>query len=541
MSETLDPNDPFYEEARLELAELREKAESLFLYTMVKKTDSTYMFIIDGADPNDPETFSPLGTLEDVTSYGKALRQTYEKGTPHVSRLEKQEQWGWTISVFAPIKNSRGQTVGIIGCDYDAQGLYDAIKTQAGKQILIAVIFILGGFGVLALFSRMIFGQLEKIALPMQEIAEGEGDLTISIPVKRKDETGILAEHFNMFVQKLREIIRGIRDSVNVLSNTGKSLKEQSENMTEAISIASKQVEDIRLNAQKQSAQAQHTTDNVKQVVSTADSLEELISSQAAAINESSASIEEMMASIVSVNDSVDRISRRYVKLVTDSETGRQIQQETQDKIAEIVRQASELTEANSAISDIAEKTNMLAMNAAIEAAHAGDAGRGFAVVAEEIRTLAETSSVQSGIIRQQITDIDKFTKNIVMASEKSLVSFNGIKTEIEELNQMVQEVRDAMVEQSAGSRQILAAIKDITESTQSIRSAAVNMKNESESVSSVIEELEEAAENILERAESTFQQADKIRILADSVKEAAAKNTTNAAEITDILHKFTI
>jgi methyl-accepting chemotaxis protein len=248
-----------------------------------------------------------------------------------------------------------------------------------------------------------------------------------------------------------------------------------------------------------------------------------------------------MTASIESVTENVNRISLRYEQLMNNANSGREHQQETGNSISQIAQQTENLIDANTAITKIAAQTNILAMNAAIEAAHAGEAGRGFAVVSEEIRNLSETASAQSKIIKQHIDEIRSTVRLIVLSSEKSTASFDNINTDIVEVNNMISEVHTSMREQNVGIQEILYAIKDINESAQSITGAAGEMKANSEPVFAGINDLVKNIGAILEHSEMSIRQVNEIQKMADQVRDIAAKNETNAEAVQGIVSKFKV
>jgi methyl-accepting chemotaxis protein len=542
LTSTLDAEDPYYEETRLKMFEIKQSSQCRFLYTMAEVEGSTYMYIIDGSTtPDDEENFSSLGAEEDVSGYDTAFLKTIETKTEQFSSLTYEELWGWVISVYAPILNSQGDAVGIIGCDFDGEFLYDLIIKQIIRQALISLVLLIVGFLLMFFFLRMIFDPLNEVRKAMEEIAAGEGDLRVSIPAMNSDEVGLLAHHFNKFAGKLREIMVSINHSVRGLTGNAEALRGQSSGMMEALRAISSGIEGIRNQAQNQNVRARDTYDGVKQIEGRIDGLGILLSKQLSAVEQSSSSINQMTASIRSVADTISLVSQRYEQLVKNAKAGQGYQQETRTHISQIVKQTENLIEANLAISKIAARTNMLAMNAAIEAAHAGAAGKGFAVVAEEIRNLSGTATEQSKIIKQYISEIQDTVKMIVLGSERSISSFDSIDTDINEVNGMISAVHTAASEQSTGIQEMLLAIRDLSESAQSINTAAGEMKNDSIPVFAGIDELVKNTGLILEHSELSIQQTQEIQKLAGMVLEVASQNETNTDEVTGVVSRFKV
>ncbi|MDR1613922.1 MAG: response regulator [Planctomycetota bacterium] len=170
LSKTLDPLDPFYEETRLKLLALKEETQCLYLYTMSKYTDTIHKFIIDGGNPDD-EGFSHLGADEDIREYTSAYLLTYETKSPQSSQMNLLSSWGWLISSYMPIFNSSGDMVGVIGCDFEAQTIFDAIYSRILQQIVYAVIFIFIGM-ILYWFMLRAITKQNRILMDLTNKAE---------------------------------------------------------------------------------------------------------------------------------------------------------------------------------------------------------------------------------------------------------------------------------------------------------------------------------------------------------------------------------
>jgi methyl-accepting chemotaxis protein len=542
LAKSLDPEDPYYAEVQSRMFSLKEGSSCLYLYTMAPVKDTLYRFIIDGsALPADTENFSPLGLEEDTGEYDDAFQKTVASLETRYGRLSYEGDWGWMISIYAPILNSRGSFVGIIGCDFDASPLYNNIRSLAIWQIAFSLGAILLGLSLMIIFVRMIFNPLEQISVPMGEIAAGEGDLTVSIPGMKDDEIGLLAARFNRFVEKLREIILTINTSVKELNLNTEGLQNQSGEMTDALGAISSEIGGIRDKALNQSALARNTYDGVKQIEALIDNLTLMFPKQLAAVEQSSSAINQMTAGIQAVSKNIQDLTGRYENLAKNTREGKAYQEETKVAVDSIVKQLENLISANMAINQIAARTNLLAMNAAIEAAHAGNSGRGFAVVAEEIRNLSETATAQSKTIKAYIQEIEATVNRIVMASEKSLASLNTIDGDMGDVNDMISRINTATSEQDNGIREILSAIRDVSEGAQSIHHAAGEMKRNSTPVFAGIDALVKDAGEILNYTEFSMSRTQEVEKMAGVVLEVASRNRTNAGEVLDMVRRFKV
>jgi methyl-accepting chemotaxis protein len=197
-----------------------------------------------------------------------------------------------------------------------------------------------------------------------------------------------------------------------------------------------------------------------------------------------------MVGNIESVTRNVGTLDESLSRLVESAEVGRSQFVLFQEKVTAVSNQSQSLEETNEVIASIASQTNLLAMNAAIEAAHAGDAGRGFAVVADEIRKLAEQASLQSKTTASDLQSIQETVLSLVGDAQTTDGTFQRILDEIAQVEILGTEVKSAMAEQHVGSKQILEGIRDIRESSQGVASHSGAMRAEAQETLGTMETL---------------------------------------------------
>ncbi|MDR1577680.1 MAG: response regulator [Deltaproteobacteria bacterium] len=162
LSQTLDPLDPFYDATRLKLLALKEEVQCLYLYTMIPYDDKQSRFVIDAGTPGEAG-FSPLGAFEDITDYTSAYQKTYETQQPQAGQMDLQNSWGWVISTYAPIFNSSGKMVGLIGCDFEAETIFNSIFKRILQQFVYATLFMFIGLLIYRRLSRSITKQNQEL------------------------------------------------------------------------------------------------------------------------------------------------------------------------------------------------------------------------------------------------------------------------------------------------------------------------------------------------------------------------------------------
>ena len=260
-----------------------------------------------------------------------------------------------------------------------------------------------------------------------------------------------------------------------------------------------------------QGASVTAATASVSQITGSLERLNHMIEEQAANVIESSASVEQMLSNIESVKKNVDRMGESFQALGASTDDGKAKLSRLAVIIEQIAQQSEQLEQANKAIKNIASQTNLLAMNAAIEAAHAGDAGRGFAVVADEIRKLAEMSAGQSREITANIGGMRKEIQEGAAASGAAEDSMGAIVGQTGLLGNQASQIQHAMDEQNAGSRQILEATAEINSITQQVRGGSNEMVAGSAAIDTEMRKLLDASGQVQARMTALLAKTDEI------------------------------
>lgn len=397
------------------------------------------------------------------------------------------------------------------------------LATAAIGALSLAVLIVVLLFGV----SRLI-RPLDLTVRVLKDISEGEGDLTRKIETRQRDEVGELAEYFNRFTGTLSTMISTIIGASRRLATTGGELSLTMEQVAHASSTIALNIRGLLKVSENQSRSIDASSLSINEILGRIEGLNDLIVNQAASVTESSASIEEMIANIQSVAANVEKSGQLYGNLVGAAEEGMNRIAEVTRMATEISRQSASLSEANEAISGISSTTNLLAMNAAIEAAHAGEAGKGFAVVADEIRNLAESANDQSRSIEANLKEIQASILAVVASSENAEQGFTEVRSLIVTLFGLQEEIKNAMSEQSAGSSQILEALGAINEVTSEVRVASGHMRKAGTAVAGEIDTLLAFTSELRHGVDSISVEAAEIESSVVRAKDLTNANSDN-------------
>jgi methyl-accepting chemotaxis protein len=258
-------------------------------------------------------------------------------------------------------------------------------------------------------------------------------------------------------------------------------------------------------------------------------------------VAQSSSAIEEMLANIQSVTQTLIKNGDNVQDLIDASEAGRSGLQEVAADIQEIARESEGLLEINAVMENIASQTNLLSMNAAIEAAHAGEAGKGFAVVADEIRKLAENSGAQSKTISTVLKKIKDSIDTITKSTNNVLNKFEAIDSGVRTVSEQEENIRSAMEEQGLGSKQILEAIGHLNEATQLVKGSSAEMLEGSKQVIQESKNLEMATQEITNGMNEMASGADQINVAVSRVNTISGENKENIDVLVREMSKFKV
>ena len=444
-----------------------------------------------------------------LASHKSSVNVSEIKGVKYISAVASMRYADWTLLLTAPVS------------EFMAENVTNLIKTF----VIIALCQLIIAIALGVLIARNITRPINHVIDALKNIAQGEGDLTIELPASGKDETSVLSSYFNQTILKLKNSIQKVGADSREMESVGSDLESNMMSVSEVVANITAGIEDLKKRFVEQEESVSGTAAAIEHIIKTLRGLDESIGQQAAMITESSTSFDKMSHSIDTVGENVVETREAIRNLSAATNDGRETLAKANEVSQRISDASGDLIEAGAVIENIASQTNLLAMNAAIEAAHAGEAGKGFAVVASEIRKLAEESSAQGKKISITLKNLSAEIKALADSASGAVEKFNIISGYSKGLSSSIEGVVQAMDEQEENGKIIWGIINDVTGVTNEVKSGSGDMLADGEKVVSATKRLDDLTRILRENIENIASQTELINEAAQESLEIAVKN----------------
>ncbi|MBN2659415.1 MAG: HAMP domain-containing protein [Spirochaetales bacterium] len=418
--------------------------------------------------------------------------------------------------------------------------MYNPVK----QLIFLSAVFINGTVLIFIIITILISSafvkKIKAVSDSLQDVAEGEGDLTRALETTTHDELAVLTENFNRFIDLMRRMISSIKSSAESTMAAKDSLVANTEETAAAINQISANMNSMEGQIQRLDESISISSRSVESIGRSVSGFNSIREEQAAIVEETAASIAEMIHSL----EQVAKISREKKEVAsnlteTSRKGGEQLETLSQAFNEKVVSRLSAIEDMTDIIRGIASQINLLSMNAAIEAAHAGDSGKGFAVVADEIRKLAESSSNSVKTIDTVIREIREGVNETVENTGETAQIFREMDIVVTDFVAALNQIANNTNELMTGSHEIGQTAQRLNEITVSIKDSADSMKTGTEELSREMLNIEDVSRTVLGGIQEAVVGAGQIVSAMDQVTGLSGELARNSEQLKSEIDRF--
>jgi len=382
---------------------------------------------------------------------------------------------------------------------------------------------------------------IRKLTYVTNSLAEGEGDLTARLEENGDDDLGVMSKNLNSFLDKLVVKLFRVKNIVNETNRNGTRLLEAMNNSKSSSETINSIVKEVKSAIFQQSALVTEVFSNIEEIAKTIKNQDLRINSQTTSVAESLNAIVEMSDKTKSISAFLNDNLKEFDKLQNVLNNGNSNLSKLKEMIGALSSQSDSVFESNNTIKNIASQTNLLAMNAAIEAAHAGEYGKGFSVVADEIRKLAEVSNEQSKLISTNLEEFKKTINEAVDISNDTSDSFDIIVKSVGVVTNLENEINKSLNDYSKGSAKILENFKNISQITEDVRAGSVEMTAGGKAIINEVTNLTDLSEKVKEYANDIVLKESEVNEIINQAVELLNINNERINKIDEHLSVFKI
>ena len=361
------------------------------------------------------------------------------------------------------------------------------------------------------------------------------------LKVWSRDEVSLLLLDINKLLTFNKTFFKELNENVTVSSHTAEVMSSNMKITSNSAEKINQSVSFVRNDIKEQSSGVLEMQENIHQAIENIENLDNSIETQSASINQAVLVIERMVADIQSVTHTIETTFDSIKHLNTAADAGNTAVSNAHTIVKNISEQSEGLLEASNVIQHIASQTNLLAMNAAIEASHAGEVGKGFAVVADEIRKLAEESSAQGKNITTVLKTLKEKIEALTAVAEATSVQFAEIMQQLSTVNSGSNTIMESVAKQNEGNTQVLEAVKEVNAITAQVKQSSLQIRSGNTEVDKEMAKLVEISQNIDNTISSVSGDTEKIKKVIDAVSDSSSQNRKAAQSVMKYLNQLSL
>jgi len=421
-----------------------------------------------------------------------------------------------------------------------------AIPVVIRMVLLVGVVSLIMTIVNLRTVCRQTVGPITEITRTIRGMFEslrtgGHADLRTRLTMRTFDEVKLLGDSINEFLDSLTVTLGQVRSTATQAKAAGQritaAVADSRAETTELIQVG----DSLGVNADNLDAQVRTADHQASELRAFSEQVSLLVGEQASAMEESTASVRQMTDSLHTIAGEVEARMQKTQRLASFAEQSEETMSDSLQALKATHEKTDAMLETVRLINAISQQTDLLAMNAAIEAAHAGDAGRGFAVVATEVKKLAEEAATNAQNISGTLTEMAGGIRNSMESMESSVHAFGEIRSEIGTLHSGMRNVNERTQEMSSGTSELDVVLTRVRELTGNVRDSSGDMQHRMEEFAKLSVGLTEISQTVRSGAASMHSTVQRLGDIAHDLDRAGEENQASSTQLNENMQRFLI